>query len=340
MSFASERWRWKGTAPRHVTHLGRECVRVGTTTATLEDVELVDGVVELELAVGRERGFHGVVWRARDDENYESFFVRPHQVGNPDAVQYTPVFNGLGGFQIYHGPGYWAETSFPLDDWFRIRVAFSGTRADVYVADLEEPALVIRELKRPVEPGRVGIVAGGVGDGPEIHLAEFGYAADGVALRAPEPSAPPPTAGVIAGWLVSDPFPESALSGSIPSVDPALVAARTWSPLESEPTGLADLARLHGIREGRNTVFARTELEAEREETRTLGLGFSDRAVVFLNGRAVFRGDDSYRSRDYRFLGSIGYFDTLFLPLEQGMNDLLVAVSEDFGGWAVQARVL
>jgi hypothetical protein len=94
VSFASERWRWSGGTPERTSYLGRDCVRVGTTTATLADVELEDGVIELQLAVGPERGFHGVVWRVRDDENYESFFVRPHQVGNPDAIQYTPVFNG------------------------------------------------------------------------------------------------------------------------------------------------------------------------------------------------------------------------------------------------------
>ena len=55
-------------------------------------------------------------------------------------------------------------------------------------------------------------------------------------------------------------------------------------------------------------------------------------------GRALFRGDDAYRSRDYRFLGSIGWYDTLYVPLEAGDNELVVAVSEDFGGWGVQAR--
>ena len=59
---------------------------------------------------------------------------------------------------------------------------------------------------------------------------------------------------------------------------------------------------------------------------------------MFLNGRQLYRGDDTYRSRDYRFLGSIGYYDTLFLPLLEGENELVVAVSEDFGGWGVQAR--
>jgi hypothetical protein len=78
--------------------------------------------------VGRQRGFCGVVWRARDDENFESFYVRPHQVGNPDAAQYTPVFNGIPCWQLYHHDGFWAPVSFPLDDWFRIRSSSPAAR--------------------------------------------------------------------------------------------------------------------------------------------------------------------------------------------------------------------
>jgi hypothetical protein len=69
-----------------------------------------------------------------------------------------------------------------------------------------------------------------------------------------------------------------------------------------------------------------------------LEIGFSDRAAVFLNGQALFRGDDSYRTRDYRFLGSIGFWDTVYLPLREGVIELVVAVSEDLGGWGLQAR--
>jgi hypothetical protein len=74
-------------------------------------------------------------------------------------------------------------------------------------------------------------------------------------------------------------------------------------------------------------------------QVKPLRLGFSDRATVFLNGRALFRGEDGYRSRDYRFLGSIGFWDTVYLPLAEGENELVVAVSEDFGGWGVMARL-
>ena len=100
-----------------------------------------------------------------------------------------------------------------------------------------------------------------------------------------------------------------------------------------------NLARVQGIRDGRNTALARTTIHAEHARTRLLELGFSDRAVVYLNGVALYRGDDTYRSRDYRFLGSIGWYDSLHVPLVEGENELVVAVSEDLGGWGVQARL-
>ncbi len=173
----------------------------------------------------------------------------------------------------------------------------------------------------PVERGRVGMLVGG----PDVHVAEFSYAED-AAFRAPPPSAPQPVPGALRHWEVSEAFPEAAVG-----------EPRTWTPIESEPSGLVDLARVQGIRDGKNTVLARTTISASQSETRLLELGFSDRAVVSLNGRAIYRGDDRYRSRDYRFLGSIGWYDALYLPLDAGENELVVAVSEDFGGWGVQA---
>jgi hypothetical protein len=62
---------------------------------------------------------------------------QPHQVGNPDAVQYA-VFHGVSSWQLYHGPGFWAPIAFPLDEWFRIRVVFQRARR-MYVGDLDTP---------------------------------------------------------------------------------------------------------------------------------------------------------------------------------------------------------
>ena len=56
-------------------------------------------------------------------------------------------------------------------------------------------------------------------------------------------------------------------------------------------------------------------------------------------GRRLFAGNDTSRARDYRFLGSIGYWYTLELPLRAGDNELIVAMSESFGGWGLMARL-
>lgn len=138
---------------------------------------------------------------------------------------------------------------------------------------------------------------------------------------------------MIREWQVSDAFAEHEL-------EHALGEERSWTAVECEPSGLVNLARVQAIRDGRNMVLARTTIRVPEACEQVLELGFSDRAVVYLDGRPLFRGADAYRSRDYRFLGSIGWFDALHLTLAQGDNELTVAVSEDFGGWGVQARLV
>jgi hypothetical protein len=142
--------------------------------------------------------------------------------------------------------------------------------------------------------------------------------------------------GIVPAWSVSDAYAEP---------DPAPIALgpgafdhRTWTRLAAEPSGLVNLAIVNGIHDGRNTTWARTTIRSDAARVVPMHLGFSDRAVVYLNGRAHFAGSDGYRSRDYRFLGSIGWWDTVYLPLDAGDNDLAIAVSEDFGGWGIQAR--
>jgi hypothetical protein len=184
----------------------------------------------------------------------------------------------------------------------------------------------------PAMAGRVGILIGG----PGLSVARFAYSDVAPVFVGDPPPVAPPTPGIVPVWRVSDAFEEP---------DPAPVELATgaldhhaWTTLEAEASGLVNLSIASGIRDGLNTVWARATISADRAGTRAMRLGFSDRAVVYLNGRALFRGDDSYRSRDYRFLGSIGWWDTVYLPLQAGDNDLAIAVSEDFGGWGVMAR--
>jgi hypothetical protein len=297
-------------------------------------VDLRDGVVEADLAVPAERSFHGLQWHVRGDDA-ETFFVRPHQVGNPDAIQYTPVSHGISSWQLFHGPGFWAPISYPVGTWFTLRAVFAGSRAEVFVADLETPALSIDRLRHGAVGGGIGLLV----SGPGLHVARLAWADRPPSFVAPPPAPEVAIPGAVARWEVSDPFPEAEL-GEASALAGALVGARSWTTLESEPSGLADLGRVNGLDGGRDTVLVRASIDAARAGTRPLAFGFSDRASLFLNRRRLFRGDDAYRRRDYRFLGSIGYWYTVDLALRAGRNELVFAVSEDFGGWGVMARLV
>ena len=328
-------WSWAPDDVQLVEHLGRPAITFHDSADLLgivEGIELTDGVIELDLAVTGERAFHGLAWRIRDRANYESFYVRPHQVGNPDSVQYNPVFNDVAAWQLYHDEGFWAAVDFPIGAWFTIRLVFSGGRAEVFVGDLDRPALEATELKMPVAAGGIAIQIGG----PGLFVGRFAYddTAPPFVGAGCEPT--PAAIGIVPAWLVSDPVAEDVAPP--PDLGPDALAGRAWTRLDAEPSGLVNLAIAGGIDGDRNTVWARVTIQSDRDRTVAMHLGFSDRAVAYLNGHALFRGDDTYRSRDYRFLGSIGWYDTVYLPLVAGANDLLVAVSESFGGWGIQAR--
>ena len=89
---------------------------------------------------------------------------------------------------------------------------------------------------------------------------------------------------------------------------------------------------------GENTRFARLVIDSDQRQSKLLSFGYSDAAKVFVNGVLQYSGDNTYMSRDYRYLGTIGLFDAIVLPLEAGENEVLIAVSEAFGGWGVMAE--
>jgi len=90
---------------------------------------------------------------------------------------------------------------------------------------------------------------------------------------------------------------------------------------------------------GKNTRFARLTLQSDGRQIKQLHIGYSDSAKVFVNGNLQYAGDNTYQSRDYRYLGTIGLFDTVTLRLEPGENEILIAVTEAFGGWGVMAAL-
>jgi len=330
----SPSWEISAVESGMTTFLGRDCLRLKGGTASVKDAAFLDGIVEFDIAFTGERGFMGAVWRMVDESNYENFYLRPHQSGKPDASQYTPVFNGVSGWQLYHGDGYGAAISYDPGRWHRVKIVVSGQRAEVYIDDMSHPALSIPELKRGAEAGRVGLMAGNFAP---AYVASFSYSTDAPGpLSGLFPELPVAQAGTVMSWLVSDPFGEDTLEGTGDLETPA--DALRWTALACEASGIANLASVCRGSAERNTTFARVVVESQRAQRKLLEFGYSDRARVYLNGRLLYTGDNTYQSRDFRYLGTIGLFDRVPLDLQKGRNELWIAVSESFGGWGAVAH--
>jgi hypothetical protein len=332
--FEADRWDIQARESKVVDHLGRQSLYLKAGVAAVKNSQFTDGVIEFDLAFTGERGFMGAVWRMQDAENYEEFYVRPHQSGNPDANQYQPVFNGVAAWQLYYGEGYGAPVKYDFNQWIPIRIVVSGRQAEVYIKDLETPALVVSELKREIKSGRVGL---SVGNSAPAYFSNFRFTATNLTLKGKAKPVEPAPAGTVMTWNVSNAFDGKSLDGKY-QLNQADKEKLVWKKLGAENTGVTNLARLQGVNQGANTVFARLIIQSDSEQVKKIKFGFSDEVKVYFNDRLIYGGSDIYQSRDYRFLGTIGLFDDLYLSLKKGENELWIAVTENFGGWGIKAR--
>jgi hypothetical protein len=332
--FDSDRWEIQARESKIETYLGRQSLYLKDGFATVRDANFENGVIEFDVAFSADQGFTGVLWRVQNLENYEEFYVRPHQSGNPDANQYHPVFNDLSAWQLYYGEDYSTAVEYDFNRWVHIKVVVSGKRAEVYIQDMQSPVLVINELKREIKPGKVGLK---VSSFAPAYFSSFSFDEKTTPpLKGKDKKVEAPPAGMVMSWMVSGVIEGRSLQRKYQLMQ-ADKQQLSWTRLASESSGLANLARLNGIKDSANTVFARLTIRSDRDQIKKVSFGFSDAVKVYFNDRLTYGGSDGYQSRDYRFLGTIGLFDEVYLPMKKGENELWFAVTENFGGWGIKA---
>ena len=343
ISFSDEGWQISGQGGTVEEYLGYESLRLRSGRAIRRDVRFQDGTIEFDLAVTPFRSFVYLQFRMQSDTEYEEFYFRPHKTRQPDAIQYTPVFKGSSNWQLYHGQGFTAAAEFPPYRWIPVRVVLSGRRAAVFVGNLTEPQLVVPRLARHPGAGYVALRGflpqgqpGGVYSASYANLTlrpgEVPYDFSKVPLEEERPE------GVVAEWRLSETFdPGPGPIREIPSAQ-----SGQWVTVPSQPSGLVvidrHLARPQGVR--RAAVLARLHIRSEEAATRQFKMGYSDEVSVFLNGRLLFSGNDGYSFNLPRRQGLIGLDQgTLYLPLQAGDNELVLAITDGFGGWGVMGQI-
>jgi hypothetical protein len=342
--FADGGWRIEGKGSVGPVD-GRDALTLENGIAYRKDVSLEDGVIEMDVKTTRRRSFVYVKFRMADEANYEEFYLRPHKSGLPDAVQYAPVFQGASAWQLYHGPGGTAAVDFQPGVWTKVRIVLQGRRAALFVGEGTAPLVVVPHLARDPRPGFLALNAflpqGTPGDEPIARFSNLKIR-PGPVSDAEIPAAPPlpaPLPGLVRSWAISGLLPVTAPL-TVPD-QPALPALASLKVVETERQGFVNLHRHVPLAAGSRVgaVAARLHVRADRDALRTFDLGYSDIATVFVNGRPVYTGDQRYSFDTPRREGLLGLDQArLYLPLRAGDNEVVVLLSDTFGGWALMGR--
>jgi len=336
--FDSSHWTIDAPHAAFVEHLGRPSMRLGGGSALLRDVQFQDGTIEVDVS-GKASGFAFLVFRAASPKDGEDVYLRMGLSGTADAVQYMPMFGGLGAWKLYHGQGYTASAVFDARAWTHLRVDVEGRRATVFVGDATIPTMTVSELKGARSIGAIGVFEGTPGGSSDsVLFSNFRYTPR-AAVVTPVSAAPSTSPGVIRHWSLSAavPIDRSTTIDSLPTV--ARTGRTGWQSVEAEADGILNFARYRAMAGPRTLVVARTVIHADRAEIRRLNFGYSDDVTLFLNGRPLYRGRNGYQARYPSSLGLMTADDAVYLPLRAGDNELLLAVAEVFGGWGLRAQL-
>jgi hypothetical protein len=345
----SPRWDLQGQAAP-AEYQGRKCLRLDGGAAVVKDLEMRDGV-DVDVAAPAARGFFGIQFRITDDgANAEWVYLRPHKSGLPDALQYTPVLHTGLNWQIYSGPGFTAAVDIPKESWFHLRLAVAGAQAKLYVKDMNAPALVMDDLKSGAQKGEIALAV----------LTGATYFSN-FEVRATQDAAwerhlPPMPPGTVTRWSLSPSY--DALERHLEHpLSPSESQSIPWDDVEAEPPGFvvvyryreaphprvsfaSDFSKRLEPQPGMKVVYARTRIESARDQVKKLLIGYSDDVSVFLNGKILYRGRSAQNFRDPGFLGIVNpENDTIYLPLNEGGNELVLALSELGGGWGFVCRL-
>jgi len=331
--FSSDRWEFSGEHTLE-KYRGQSAVRLSSSKAYLNDVSLKNGIIEYDVAFTSDRGFVGAMFRMQDQGNYEEYYMRAHQSGNPDAMQYTPVYNGTAGWQLYYGEGYATPHHYRFQEWMHVKLVIANRQMEVYIDNMNVPVLHAFELKREPAAGFVGVYT----FVKDAYFANFTYRSlENPAIKSAPKSFPVVEEGTITQWQVSNAFGNKQLENQT-ELSKDFERRLSWQTLESESSGTVNLAQVSEVSDETNTVISKFTVDSEQKQIKPLQIGYSDMVTVFVNGTAIYGGQRNFRSRDYRYLGTIGYYDTIYLPLNKGENDIWFAVTENMGGWGVRAR--
>lgn len=299
----------------------------------VKGLDLHQGTLEVDVFANAKRSFAGIIFR-KNDHNMEDVYMRTHKSGQPDAVQYTPIYNGESNWQLYKE--YQAQLVFKQSGWNKLKISFKDSIADVYVNDVK--VLTIDELRSGNISGSIGLFSLF-----ENRFANFRYNMEINNITLPDKKeALPDSKGLIKEWFIT-----KALDFNNQTLDFKNIEKLSYQKVIAEKSGLLPISKylrrpnFGNFEENSETyTVAKYEWSESNKTNKTFSFDYSDKIMVFLNGVLIFKGNNAFRSKGVQFMGHLDIeSNKLMLPLRKGKNTIHCIVIEQANGWGLTGRI-
>ncbi|MEL6926661.1 MAG: hypothetical protein AAFO94_21655, partial [Bacteroidota bacterium] len=262
-AFSPEKWDIKAENHAFKNIEGKAALYLENGKARLKDVQLKNGIIDFDILFPKGRKFVAVHFRIQDDNNYEEFYLRPHQSGNPDATQYTPVFNGLSAWQLYHGKGHSVAIPFKFEQWMHVRLVIDSDQMEIFIDDMKKPLLYVPDLKMDTNSGGIGFGTS-MGGATYANLS-YQRIDEPVFVSQREPL-PKPEAGTVSHWQISNPFSVSMLDGVYHLKELTTKKSFEWRRGSAEFTGTVNLSKYAEKTDKQNAILTKVVINSASEQ--------------------------------------------------------------------------
>jgi hypothetical protein len=246
-----------------------------------------------------------------------------------EGVQYAPIVMGTMWWDIM--AHYQGNANFGQGASNHVKLVISGKRMLVYVN--ARLTLDVGELEGNTTHGSIGFS----GQAIISNLVMKPGKVEGLLpAAATDPVANDPR--YLRHWQMT--APDTLAPGVDFSYGSMPGKGTVWQAIDAERRGLINLTRKWAVDRRHQILWLKTTIHADVAGRYNLRLGFVDEVWMFLNGRFLYTDKNFYGQPVAKTpRGRLSLENAaVLLPLQQGDNELMVAVGSNFFGWGIVAR--
>jgi len=310
----------------------RETLLLNSGRITVKDQKFTNGTIEVDVYANSIRSFAGITFR-KHKQSMEEVYMRLHKSKQVDAVQYTPIFNNESNWQLFRE--HQARVMFKNTGWNTLRIEINNKSAEVFVND--KKVMSIDQLSTDNNAGEIGLFALF-----KNRFSNFRFinkdAIDNSQIGDNNYSDP----NVIKQWAITKarPYNQEELNFDDFSKEVYMTVATQESGLLPISKYVKKTSSGNFEENKEDYIIASTTVHANNCETKLFTFDYSDKIIVYLNGKPIFRGNNAFRAKGIQYMGHIDInVNKLYLPLEKGANKIHRVVIDKANGWGLIAKL-